>query len=194
MCRKIQETLKYSPALQQLLQWAWPPFKSDIKQNGFGSINCGPSSEKERKINLWLGPAGRHMINPMQYLRHSMGCDYPLISVTTFFFFLLLNLYIYIFFQNFLFKCWDWKFIYLFLTLNLSHQEKLHIHVISILIRKCTCASKILVPRGVKSVVGMGDLIFVILASVGVLLPLPIDNKKNLHLNMFVVKFLKPTM
>lgn len=160
MCRKIQETLKYSPALQQLLQWAWPPFKSDIKQNGFGSINCGPSSEKERKINLWLGPAGRHMINPMQYLRHSMGCDYPLISV----------------------KCWDWKFIYLFLTLNLSHQEKLHIHVISILIRKCTCASKILVPRSVKSVVGKGDLIFVILASVGVLLPLPIDNKKKIYI------------
>jgi len=60
--------------------------------------------------------------------------------------------------------------------------------------KKCTCASKILVPRGVKSVVGMGDLIFVILANVGVLLPLPIDNKKNLHLNIFVGKFLKPTM
>ena len=190
MCRKIQETLKYSPALQQLWQLAWPPFKSDIKQNGFGSINCGPSSEKERKINLWLGPAGRHMINPMQYLRHSMGCDCPLISVTTFYFILFyfftfkfIYIYIYFFFfQNFLFKCWDWKFIYLFLTLNLSHQEKLHIHVISILIRKCTCASKILVPRSVKSVVGKGDLIFVILASVGVLLPLPIDNKKKIYI------------
>jgi hypothetical protein len=59
MCRKIQETLKDTSTSAAIVAVGWlAPFKSSIKQNGFGSRTCGPITPMVKRIEIIVDRAG----------------------------------------------------------------------------------------------------------------------------------------